>query len=374
MNGEHNQRQPHAIQWGAPRPGGAEPAWQGPSPDAPAATAPESTPPQGATPSGLGAQGSWGYAPEASRSDERSLPQEAARDHHRDDSRHGDEAASAPLGNPWGFGQNQGSSGSADRSFAPDAPSAPASAPGWAGTAGSGSTAEEISNSHPDNAGYGWSDGSGSSRFDAPDRSDHAPRSNEPYAAPASSDAYGAESRRVDAPARPESAPSYESAPPQQDARSYDSAPPQQSREAGNTDGSRADHVEPSSSAGPASYASAPNLGQTGADSAASSAAAPQEYESNPPQVVGQNDDLPDDSLTIGRSRSNSIVLDDMLVSRRHVVITADEEGLLLRDLGSRNGTFVNGRRVEQTHLHEGDRIGIGASTFEVRDGWLVSV
>jgi len=97
-------------------------------------------------------------------------------------------------------------------------------------------------------------------------------------------------------------------------------------------------------------------------------------YESAPPQVVGQNDDLPEDSLTIGRSRSNSIVLDDMLVSRRHVVITADDEGLLLRDLGSRNGTFVNGRRVEQTLLHEGDRIGIGASTFEVRDGWLVSV
>ena len=97
-------------------------------------------------------------------------------------------------------------------------------------------------------------------------------------------------------------------------------------------------------------------------------------YESAPPQVVGQNDDLPEDSLTIGRSRSNSIVLDDMLVSRRHVVITAEDEGLLLRDLGSRNGTFVNGRRVEQTLLHEGDRIGIGASTFEVRDGWLVSV
>ena len=68
------------------------------------------------------------------------------------------------------------------------------------------------------------------------------------------------------------------------------------------------------------------------------------------------------------------LVLDDMLVSRRHVVITAEDEGLLLRDLGSRNGTFVNGRRVEQTLLHEGDRIGIGASTFEVRDGWLVSV
>lgn len=93
-----------------------------------------------------------------------------------------------------------------------------------------------------------------------------------------------------------------------------------------------------------------------------------------PPEVIGNNDELPDDQLTIGRSRENSIVLDDMLVSRRHVVIIADDEGLLLRDVGSRNGTYVNGRKVEQIHLHEGDRIGIGASTFEVRDGWLVSL
>lgn len=81
-----------------------------------------------------------------------------------------------------------------------------------------------------------------------------------------------------------------------------------------------------------------------------------------------------DDALTIGRSRGNSIVLDDMLVSRQHVRITADDEGLVLEDLGSRNGTYVNGRRVERTHLTEGDRIGIGAATFEVRDGWLVTL
>ena len=81
-----------------------------------------------------------------------------------------------------------------------------------------------------------------------------------------------------------------------------------------------------------------------------------------------------DEALTIGRGRTNSIVLDDMLVSRQHVRITVDDEGLVIEDLGSRNGTFVNGRRIERTHLHEGDRIGIGASTFEVRDGWLVSI
>jgi len=80
------------------------------------------------------------------------------------------------------------------------------------------------------------------------------------------------------------------------------------------------------------------------------------------------------EALTIGRGRDNSIVLDDMLVSRRHVRITADADGLVLEDLGSRNGTYVNGRRVERTHLSEGDRIGIGAATFEVRDGWLLNV
>lgn len=360
MNGEHNQRQPQAIQWSAPQPGGAEPAWQGPSPDAPAAKAPEPTPPQSEAAPGLGAQGNWGYSSEASHPNQQG-GQEGAREPRRDEAGHGEEA-SAPLGNPWGFEPNAGSDAGASRSFPSDAQSA--SAPGWAGAAGSGSTAEEISSSHPDNAGYGWSGASGASRFDAPDRSDHAPRASDPSSDSASHGAYGNESR-------------YESAPPQaESARSYESAPPQQPRDGGDTGGSRPERNEGSSSASaaPASYASAPNLGQTGADSSASSAATPQEYESNPPHVIGQNDDLPDDSLTIGRSRSNSIVLDDMLVSRRHVVITADEEGLLLRDLGSRNGTFVNGRRVEQTHLHEGDRIGIGASTFEVRDGWLVSV
>ncbi|WP_460468229.1 FHA domain-containing protein [Calidifontibacter terrae] len=81
-----------------------------------------------------------------------------------------------------------------------------------------------------------------------------------------------------------------------------------------------------------------------------------------------------EDALSIGRGRENSIVLDDMLVSRKHIRITADDQGLLLEDLGSRNGTYVNGQRVDRAHLEEGDRIGVGATTFEVRDGWLVTI
>ncbi|NHN56440.1 FHA domain-containing protein [Calidifontibacter sp. DB0510] len=116
---------------------------------------------------------------------------------------------------------------------------------------------------------------------------------------------------------------------------------------------------------GGAQYSSADAPGPP-ADSATSLAPAP------PDPAGGQEVD--EDALTIGRGRHNSIVLDDMLVSRQHVRITADDQGLLLEDLGSRNGTFVNGRRVERTHLEEGDRIGIGSTTFEVRDGWLVTI
>ena len=104
----------------------------------------------------------------------------------------------------------------------------------------------------------------------------------------------------------------------------------------------------------------------------------PQEqiFQQPPPQDQPPSEPADDDeeALTIGRGKANSIVLDDMLVSRHHVRITADDDGLVLQDLGSRNGTYVNGLRVERVSLHEGDRLGIGATTFEVRDGWLVSV
>ena len=63
---------------------------------------------------------------------------------------------------------------------------------------------------------------------------------------------------------------------------------------------------------------------------------------------------------SIGRSPDSDIFLDDITVSRRHVVIERDDRGLRLRDVGSLNGTYVNHERVDEAELHHGDELQIG--------------
>jgi pSer/pThr/pTyr-binding forkhead associated (FHA) protein len=54
-------------------------------------------------------------------------------------------------------------------------------------------------------------------------------------------------------------------------------------------------------------------------------------------------------SLTIGRDRGNAIQLSDSEVSRNHAEIRADDDGFLLVDLASSNGSFVNAEQVTRT-------------------------
>jgi pSer/pThr/pTyr-binding forkhead associated (FHA) protein len=64
---------------------------------------------------------------------------------------------------------------------------------------------------------------------------------------------------------------------------------------------------------------------------------------------------------TVGRAARADFVMDVALVSRFHCRFTASHEGgLLIEDLGSTNGTFVNDKRVERVTLTQGDRIRIG--------------
>ena len=72
------------------------------------------------------------------------------------------------------------------------------------------------------------------------------------------------------------------------------------------------------------------------------------------------------DGLTIGRGARAGFQTLDEGVSRSHVRIVEDEEGkLYAEDLGSRNGTFVNGARIEQpAPLKDGDKIQIGSTTI----------
>jgi pSer/pThr/pTyr-binding forkhead associated (FHA) protein len=66
----------------------------------------------------------------------------------------------------------------------------------------------------------------------------------------------------------------------------------------------------------------------------------------------------PAETVTIGRGPDNTIVLDDSMVSRHHACIAWDGEGFTVQDMGSRNGTLVNGQRVQGAQqLADGDEI-----------------
>ncbi|HVH97109.1 MAG TPA: DUF4388 domain-containing protein [Enhygromyxa sp.] len=71
-------------------------------------------------------------------------------------------------------------------------------------------------------------------------------------------------------------------------------------------------------------------------------------------------------SWVAGRSNDADLVLPDDTVSRKHARIYSARGALWLRDLGSRNGTLVNGRSVAHHRLRPGDRITIGASLLRV--------
>jgi hypothetical protein len=66
------------------------------------------------------------------------------------------------------------------------------------------------------------------------------------------------------------------------------------------------------------------------------------------------------DATTIGRHPDSDIFLDDVTVSRRHAEVGNTEEGVRVRDLGSLNGSYVNGERVEERLLSTGDEVQIG--------------
>jgi DNA-binding NtrC family response regulator len=71
-----------------------------------------------------------------------------------------------------------------------------------------------------------------------------------------------------------------------------------------------------------------------------------------------------DDELTIGAAAENHLVLHDATVSRHHCTITATTKGYLLRDLGSRNGTYVNGVKIETAYLQSGVELRLGTTTL----------
>ncbi|HET9322508.1 MAG TPA: FHA domain-containing protein [Gaiellaceae bacterium] len=66
------------------------------------------------------------------------------------------------------------------------------------------------------------------------------------------------------------------------------------------------------------------------------------------------------DRTTIGRSPDCDIFLDDVTVSRKHAVLLRADDGFVIEDEGSLNGTFVNRRRIDSSPLADGDELQIG--------------
>ena len=69
---------------------------------------------------------------------------------------------------------------------------------------------------------------------------------------------------------------------------------------------------------------------------------------------------LPEGLTLVGRSNLSDIIIPDQTVSKRHACVQVSEKGVALRDLNSTNGTYVEGRRIEEARLSGRVRIRFG--------------
>ena len=90
-------------------------------------------------------------------------------------------------------------------------------------------------------------------------------------------------------------------------------------------------------------------------------------YLSQPPKLVVKLKNRPlktyqfiGKTLTIGRMPENDIEIDNLSVSRKHALISTSNIGYILKDLGSKNKTYLNGKEIETSQLKNGDTITIG--------------
>ncbi|MBN2384274.1 DUF4388 domain-containing protein [bacterium] len=71
--------------------------------------------------------------------------------------------------------------------------------------------------------------------------------------------------------------------------------------------------------------------------------------------------------ISLGRGKENDLNLDDKRISRKHALIVWEKDGFVLTDFKSRNGTYLNGKRVSSATIEHGDRIKIGPYEFQVQ-------
>ncbi len=79
---------------------------------------------------------------------------------------------------------------------------------------------------------------------------------------------------------------------------------------------------------------------------------------------------LPGTIKTMGRAKRSDFIVENFLLSRAHCRFTLSSSNeLLVEDLDSTNGTFVNGQKVKRAVLATGDRVKVGRIEFAVANG-----
>jgi hypothetical protein len=72
--------------------------------------------------------------------------------------------------------------------------------------------------------------------------------------------------------------------------------------------------------------------------------------------------------LVMGRDPSADFPINEFVISRKHAKISKRWGGIVIRDLESKNGTFINNRRIVEEFLHDGDRIAMGTIVLMFRN------
>ena len=111
-----------------------------------------------------------------------------------------------------------------------------------------------------------------------------------------------------------------------------------------------------------------PAVAASQAQEARRSRTLPREIVVHPPSGRPQAHPLGGRGAVLGRAPSSTLVVDDVYVSDEHAEILLDDGGWCVRDLGSTNGTFLNGAKVTRPMpLAAGDQIKVGKTSVEVR-------
>ena len=86
-------------------------------------------------------------------------------------------------------------------------------------------------------------------------------------------------------------------------------------------------------------------------------------------EVPKKTVNLKDSAVSIGRAADNDIHIKDSTVSSQHAKIVTYYDASYVEDLGSTNGTFVNGKRIQKHILNPDDVISVGTHTLKVESG-----